>query len=47
MLITALKRRINNKEWMQDMFVEVVGDIVMIIVGVILTYVFKVYIMPF
>ena len=45
MIRTAIKKRINNKEWMQKAFVEIVETIVMLAVGIPLAYIFKVWIM--
>lgn len=45
MIITAIKNRINSKEWMQYAFVELVGDITMIVVGLFLVLIFKTYIL--
>lgn len=44
MLLTAIKKRINSKEWMQYAFVELVGDIFTIVLGLFLVLVFKTYI---
>lgn len=44
MIRTAIKKRINNKEWMQHVFVELVSDVIMIVLGIIFVYVFRTYI---
>lgn len=44
MIITALKKKMNSKEWWQNRFVDLVTDIVTIVFGIILVYIFKAYI---
>lgn len=49
MLVTVLKRKVveklRDKEWIREKFWEVIGDIIMIVVGLVLGYYFKLYIL--